>query len=1567
MSDIEQQAQIKQLFDETRRRLVETGTRNRLVHVNRQSRRSNSLDVINERSDDIYRLLAVSRKTMKFMATGRDKDEDSDTPSLVEDKVEESSLQDRYTDNYLETRLGPDSLQKRLLKLARDAKTAEEEQGVNILYLALGFLTWYEDDTSSIKREAPLILLPVELVRNQRTSTYDLKIREDDIVTNLPLQERLKEFGIFLPQIELEEVWTPSSYFDSVSNVVANRTRWKIDNDGMQLGFFSFSKLLMFRDLDPERWPEKKLANHALTKGLLYGGFETEKPLFGDNDKLDQLFTPDSLYHVIDADASQTRVIEEVRTGRNLVVQGPPGTGKSQTITNIIATAVRDGKRVLFVAEKMAALSVVHKRLVDVGLADICLELHSKTANKKAVLAELDRTLNAARAIPNMPESPTLLKETRDKLNVIATELHEVDDLSGETAFSALAQQVRYKGLGAQPPQLECNNLFEIPKQKAEILSNTINRYSAILAQVGQLNAHPFNGIDRLDLEPTDLDRLKPRLKAVSEQILFIVQLIRKASAALDIDIDASFASAHRIRNFLERISEPPDVDKALLAKLINTKDKERLRENLNFGAEWRTIREENESVFSEMAWREDMTQLRPAFESGKNSIFSRWGFRYRKSSKRLASLMLTPLPKSPIDRLNLVDCLIKTSSLREKWRTDEDWCEQILKDSWRGERTLFSKLGNCLTWCNRFAETELKPAINMGINVAYTPSLRDPLLAELNLKLEVAENDVIEIVRHLTIDLSKAFNTNIIEECDLAKLAEKFSAMAESIEKYDQWTTLRKIKRELESANLQSLVSNMEIGKFSKEGAASAEFQFARSEAVWKQTLEKRPYLKNLRDLDRHALVKEFQRLENERRIDCVKLIRASHLQQVPQGAQGAMGIVRSEIGKKRAHIPLRKLFSKSAEAIQRIKPVLMMSPISVAQFLPPGSIEFDLLLIDEASQIRPEDAMGAIARARQIVVVGDQKQLPPSSFFDRLADNDAFEDGEESDDSLLEGVASVGELESILTLCEARGLGSRMLEWHYRSRDPSLIRVSNQEFYKNKLILPPSPLQNDPEYGLIFSRVAGVYDRGGKRDNRIEGESIIERIIEHASKTPDLSLGIVTFSSAQQNLITELLEFHRRHDTVLDLFLREGGTEDVFVKNIENVQGDERDVILVSVGYGPTEPGGSPQMNFGPVNKDGGERRLNVLFTRARVRCEIFCSFDPGDMDLSKSRATGTKVLKRFLEYAKTGIINDEVILGEPDSPFEADVADEIRKMGYIVDHQVGSAGFLIDLGIRHPDRPGTFILAVECDGAAYHNSLWARERDRQRQDVLEHLGWNFHRIWSTDWFYRRNEEVKRLVATLSEAIQKSERGIIVKGAKSQLSPSGLPILSDSTQLKTELLEIPRRSLPKYTKANILIQDKKEPHEIDIVTLADWVYRVVEVEGPIRDEEIARRIASACGKEKAGSRIMERVGQAIKFDCNRSAPRMLRDNDFCFTQVQLEVTPVRDRSLENGYISKATNISLMEIKQCLKLVIQDSCGGSDQEIIREAARLFGFKRVGSELQERMEIGIRELNKERI
>ncbi|PKP75002.1 MAG: hypothetical protein CVT84_05525 [Alphaproteobacteria bacterium HGW-Alphaproteobacteria-6] len=630
-----------------------------------------------------------------------------------------------------------------------------------------------------------------------------------------------------------------------------------------------------------------------------------------------------------------------------------------------------------------------------------------------------------------------------------------------------------------------------------------------------------------------------------------------------------------------------------------------------------------------------------------------------------------------------------------------------------------------------------------------------------------------------------------------------------------------------------------------------------------------------------------------------------------------------------------------------------MLMSPVSVAQFLPPGTVSFDLLVIDEASQIRPEDALGVIARARQIVVVGDQKQLPPTSFFVRLVDD--VEDSDEEEEDAPVG-ATAADMESILSLCEARGLRQRMLEWHYRSRDPSLIRVSNAEFYGDALVLPPSPLQLDPDHGLKFRRVAGVYARGGsglgrQGTNRIEAEEVVKAMADHARAWPDLSLGVVAFSKAQADMLTEILELHRRRDPVLDAFLREGKSEEVFVKNIENVQGDERDVILISVGYGPQEPNGRlAAMTFGPVNGEGGERRLNVLFSRARMRCEVFASFDPGDIDPSRVSREGPRVLKRFLDYAKTGIMDLREPTGlDADSPFEEDVAAVIRSLGFIADTQVGTAGFRIDIGVRHPDRPGQYLVAVECDGAAYHSALWARERDRLRQAILENLGWRFHRIWSTDWFHHRAHEIERLTAALSAAREAIESGIRVRGAN-HATVRRLP--EEPDEPTGEVIDIAHLGLtvPTYVRADLTVRSSLEPHEAPMVQLADLVSKIVAIEGPIHIDEVARRITTAFGKARTGSRIIETVGNAVRTALRQDAS-LKQDGPFLMTQAQAADPPVRDRSAEVGSLLKAAMIPPAEIEAAKMLVPQESGDVAEGELVRAVARLLGFQRVGSDL----------------
>lgn len=1551
---------VLNMFNDVRMRLVETGTRNRLVHVNRSNTRGNVLNIVNEKSDEIHKLLCAG-KSLRFKALGKDKIEDNNDLHLA-DGSEEDIGGDRYTDNHLETRLGPDALQKKLLKLHREAQTAEEESGVNILYLAMGFLTWFEDSNSTVAREAPLVLLPVELVRNAKTSTFDLRLREEDFPTNLPLQQRLKsDFGITLPDIEPDDDWHPSGYYEEVQDAVEQRDRWKIDRDGMQLGFFSFSKLLMYRDLDTKSWPEGMLAGHELTRGLLYEGFDTEPPLFGSDDRLDEVLPPEKLFHVVDADASQARVIEEVRSGRNLVVQGPPGTGKSQTITNIIAAAVKDGKRVLFLAEKMAALSVVHERLVKVGLRDVCLELHSRSANKKSVLAELANTLKSGQAVPSIPGPPTALREARDRLNAVADELHRPIGQSGETGFSVLGWQSRFIGAGAPPPQLDGLPFTQLSRSEEAATVTAIGEYCELVSEFAGSRS-PFVGVDNLDIQPVELSRLQSHLESTARSVDELLNFAGKLKTRLQIELADDLNSLLALDYLLGRFEGLPQGGAKMAFAILDAPDLERLCRDLDVAANWRARRDESAETFIEQAFETPVVQLRGPLAAGADSFFARWGGAYRSASRQLAGLLKDRLPRQASERIDLVDTLLDVDSRHRAWRADEDHIRQSLADGWQGDRTDFKAALQVALWCKQLALATLSydrtAALSLAANAEELAALRNRL-SELK---EHAAGLIQKTFAELQLN-PVAFGATSADRVSLVDMAAQLKLMSANIASYGDWAKTARLRRQLAENRLEGLLSRIDDGELDGPRAIT-EFRFARAEALWRLAIAESAALRNLAQERRHELVAAFADLERRRLTENVTDILAGHLAQVPQGAMGEMRVIRGEIGKRRGHIALRRLFERAGGAIQRIKPVLLMSPISVAQFIPPGTLSFDLLVIDEASQVRPEDALGAIARARQIVVVGDKKQLPPSSFFDRLIseEEEAESISEDADDDLLGGAAKLGALESVLTLCEARGLSSRMLSWHYRSRDPSLIEVSNREFYENGLILPPSPLQRDPSYGLCLTRVDGVYDKGGKRDNRKEGEAIVARVAEHAREHPTLSLGVVTFSFAQRNLITELLELARRSDPTLDEFLRVGKHEDVFIKNIENVQGDERDVILVSVGYGPAVPGGRlSSMSFGPVNGEGGERRLNVLFTRARVRCEIFVSFDPGDIDLNRAGGEGPRILKRFLEFAKSGRILEDAPTGrDADTPFEEDVADVIRSLGYLADHQVGSAGFLIDLGVRHPDRAGRYILAVECDGATYHGAIWARERDRLRQDVLEHLGWRFHRIWSTDWFYQRSKEIERLRLALSEAHEADQEGVRLTGANNGTAVKAAD-LSGATAIPTIDVPAPvQRAMPAYRRVEIKINGIWcEPHEAGLSTITPIVTEIVKAEGPIHVEEVARRYAQAFRKDKAGSRILNVTAQGLRNAVRTGAIKSA--DDFYFTTEQEAQPPVRDRSAETGATLKATSISMMEIREALKIAREDNAGGSDPDLIRAAAKLLGFRRVGPDLQARIAMGLAE------
>ena len=1544
---------IPALLEGVRRRLVETGTRNRLIHVNRKSARTNALNVVNERSGDVFSILKLATRRMRFRALGKDRVDDPDGPSLAEEEGD-VQIEARYQDAFLDTLLGPDALQKRLLRLANEAKVAEEEQGVNILYLALGFLTWFEDEKSTVAREAPLVLLPVELVRNERGSTFDIRAREDDLVTNLPLQERLKaDFGITLPEIEEADGWTPDGYFARVEEAVGEMKRWQVDRDAMQLGFFSFAKLLMLRDLDPANWPDGALTRLDIVRRLLKDGFEQETPLFGPEDRLDDKLDPADILHVVDADASQAKVIEEVRKGRNLIVQGPPGTGKSQTIANIIAAAVHDGKSVLFMAEKMAALEVVHSRLVRAGLRDVCLELHSRSANKKLVLQELARTLGAAGSVARMADDPAELRALRTQLNEFAELLHR--DVPGRdySPFEVISRIVGFIGTGTKPPTLIREELAALASDEVGVLAKTIRDYAGLIAKAGARHAHPFAGTTADDLQPTDLQRLARELDAAAAAFAALDVAVARVSDAGALPRPLTIGDVDRTVVLLDRLSALPPSLAALSGILFDKVDDSRLRKSLAAGAAWRTARDAGDEVFTEAAWTISAGTLRPAIVAGRSSLFARLFGGYRGASGQLAGVLRQPLPKGPVDRLALVDRLLEVERARTALREEESYLRDALAGHWRDERTDFADLHAVLDWLGAVRASGLVPT-------------RDALAAALGLASAAATNrDAVAAaaasVRAATFAVLDrlAFDASIDRAgFDVAEVALRLAAIRRDIARYPEWTALRGAARRLEQAGLEALVAAMDSGRLTPAEAEN-EFLYATAEARWLEIRRAVPALAALQQADRHELVARFQKVERERIGDVPKLIREKHIAQLPRGAAGEMGIIRGEIAKKRAHKSIRKIVEGAGTMVRRIKPVLLMSPISIAQFLPPCKIDFDLLVVDEASQVRPEDALGAVARAAQIVVVGDQKQLPPTSFFDRLADDMTDDSSDEDDDHGEPHAAKATEMESILTLCEARGLGSRMLEWHYRSRVPSLIRVSNVEFYEDRLILPPSPLQLDKGYGLSLKRVPGVYSsksRGGGRPgtNRIEAEAIASTVAAHARDWPELSLGVVAFSKAQSDMLSEVIEHARRKDTVLDSFLRDGKAEDFFVKNIENVQGDERDVIFVSVGYGPHEAGGRlATMNFGPVNGEGGERRLNVLFSRARARCVAVASFDPAEIDLSRTSRDGPRVLKRFLEFAASGTLDQRIATGEAaDSPFEEDVARAIATLGYLADPQVGSAGFRIDIGVRHPDQPGRYILAVECDGAAWHGALWARERDRLRQDILENLGWKFHRIWSTDWFHRRDQEIARLRAALEAARSGGDQGVAVRGANDRIDASLESTACDEPVEPDDqpLAPAPRIEIPVYRRAEVPAPVGGEPHDAPTVVLAEMAVRIVEIEGPIHADEVARRIAAGFGKGKAGGRIQKAAMAAL--DLARRKGTIVAQQDFWMTPGQQAAPPIRNRAAEAAPTTKAIYICPLEIRAAAALIARESGSVATDEMIRSVARLLGFQRLGSDLQ---------------
>ena len=570
-----------------------------------------------------------------------------------------------------------------------------------------------------------------------------------------------------------------------------------------------------------------------------------------------------------------------------------------------------------------------------------------------------------------------------------------------------------------------------------------------------------------------------------------------------------------------------------------------------------------------------------------------------------------------------------------------------------------------------------------------------------------------------------------------------------DSGESLQNWLDYVRVRDQLEALGLGRLaycVGKNELAIVNVEDA----YQASVFDLLAREILREDPELGRFSGYSQEALQEQFRQYDNKlKQLQCEQIAWKIDQRKIPEGNMGARVSERTErvlleceCSKKTRHIPIRQLLKRASNAFVALKPCFMMGPMSVAQYLVPGKIAFDLVVMDEASQIKPQDALGAVARGGQLVVVGDPKQLPPTSFFDRILD------GDQEDPTAIEESESI--LDATLPM-----FPKRRLRWHYRSQHESLIAFSNHSFYESDLVLFPSPHKETENYGIQYSRVhQGCFVN---KRNMEEAKIISEAVREHFRHCPEESLGVVAMNVEQRMQIERAIETLAKDDTVFQGWLEKDATryESLFVKNLENVQGDERDVIFISMTYGPSEPGGKVFQRFGPINSDVGWRRLNVLFTRSKKRMHIFSSMGSENIVIGPTSKRGVQALRDFLSFCETGILHKtESETGRaPDSDFEIAVISALRDEGFECIPQVGVAGFFIDVAVVDPGNPGRYLMGIECDGATYHSAKSARDRDRLRQTILERLEWTIRRIWSTDWFKNPHGVLRPIIRELHE----------------------------------------------------------------------------------------------------------------------------------------------------------------------------------------------------------------------
>jgi very-short-patch-repair endonuclease len=1335
--------------------LADLGRRNPLIKFRQDSPRS--LEILTEQPDTLFKYLTEEKKELYFQP-------DSDAQTIVTPRQANTSARNSVE---LRTRQPSNEQLKRLKKLRSEARRSLEERGVNSLFLAFGTLTWYDKDKQDEALLSPLILVPVELIKEPRRDVFKISVLEEDVVLNPTLSLKLKQtFGIELPEGEVIQEVTHSELIIQIRQLLSEQKTWQIQ-ENVFLSLFSYAKAAMVRDIIEN---EARIFTHPILQAIS-GDLSVYQATYKEPlpaSALDSQVKPEQIFQILDADSSQQVVIEAAKAGSSFFVQGPPGTGKSQTIVNMIAELIGDGKSVLLVAEKDTALRVVYQRMFECGLNHMCLNLHhSGTTDKRKLVEDLSKTIKYIEDPTQTSEGKrhdnffVQLLSARQSISLYLESLHTREKPLDKSPFELFGELLRKQKDGTphlnvlfpdfnQWSQSRLHQAKEALDQLAQFLPFLYGDRTTIWAQ-STLSSYSYE----LELE------LRGKIEEFQQAIGSIQAINQKLQATFRVEPLSNLELLETYCSALSHVLKAPqelpenwaeaDIAAAQTA-FAQLKTDVQIIENFESSLNQR---------YSPKLFSLDLPRLSERYQKYSRFWFIRiFNPSYWRDRKCLQKLRITTNQVSHHELKRDLAQAVQVQSVRELFSQSNYHARQVFDSLFHPQISKESELQpieQALSWLIGLQQYSF--STDCVQQVVNSPSQRRDL-AKLIQKLESSRD---QIRKGLDFLLSHFNEKDIIDrdlprnQISFAELRNLLNVAQSDLLYFQEWLTYRETCERLENLGAKKFLDALRSNRI------DSKHWFPILEKLIYQTcldsiLARKPELKNFNIEVHERQLREFASLDY-RQLDVarerLKQLHAKHWRDWGRTsvAQSELPRLKKEETKKRQHLPIRKLLNDKQKGIQNLaktlKPCWMMSPLSVSQYIDPNVIHFDVLIFDEASQLRTEDVVSSIIRSDQVIVIGDRKQLPPTSFFS-TGENE--EDGEDDNDA---------SYESILDECSNFMFG-RTLKWHYRSQDERLIAFSNLHFYDSQLVTFPNPIQN-PNLGVWFEHVPnGIYDRGGRRDNQREAEIVAQLVLKHIQQSPDQSLGIIAFSEAQADAIQEQIEILGKDYPKLEAFCRDNSSQ-FFLKALENVQGDERDVILLSVGYA-RDSQGKLSLNFGPLNKKGGERRLNVAVTRAKSKITLVSSILAGDIDLTRTQSDGVRVLCDYLEYAASG---GERLQGNSytddlhfDSPFEEDVYHTMKQhsslQDYIIRTQVGCSGYRIDLAIAHNNRPGEFLLGIECDGSSYHSSSTARDRDRLRQQVLERLGWSIHRIWSTEWFRNKPEQVRLLIEKIKQLQQ-------------------------------------------------------------------------------------------------------------------------------------------------------------------------------------------------------------------